>query len=71
MEKFADTIEKIGQAVIRGYQKIENGVVNGYRSVERGVVRGFETVTDDCVEVLFAKEGETGKEAKRRLARDR
>lgn len=69
MEKIADAIEKIGQAVTGGYQKIEDGVVSGYRKVENGAVRGFEAVTDKCVEVLFAKEGETVEEAKQRLSR--
>lgn len=56
MSKLANINEKIAQSVTDGYQKIENGVVSG-----------FGKVTDKCVEVLFAKEGETVEEAKTRL----
>lgn len=68
MAKIADTNEKIAQAVVDGYKKIENGVVGGYKKIENGVVDGFNKVADKCVEVLFAKEGETVEEAKNRLA---
>ena len=68
MKKTADVVEEMGQAVTSGYKKIENGVVSGYKRIETGAVTGFEKVTDKCVDVLFAKEGETAKEAKARLA---
>ena len=51
-----------------GFEKIENGVVSGYKKIEDGVVEGFGKVVDKCVEVLFAKEGETVEEAKQRLS---
>ena len=57
MKKIADVVEKMGQAVTNGYKKIENGAVTG-----------FEKVTDKCIDVLFAKEGETVEEAKTRLS---
>lgn len=69
MKKIADTVEKISQVVTDGYKKIENGATGGYKKIENGAVNGFEKVTDKCVEVLFAKEGETAKEAKERLAK--
>ena len=50
-----------------GFEKIENGVVSGYKKIEDGVVEGFGKVVDKCVEVLFAKDGETVEEAKARL----
>ena len=62
------TNEKITEKVIEGYKKIEDGVVNGYKKIEKGAVEGFEKVTDKCVEKLFAKEGETVEEAKKRLS---
>lgn len=68
MKKIADVVEKMGQAVTDGYKKIEDGVVSGYKRIENGAVTGFEKVTDKCVDVLFAKEGETVEEAKARLA---
>ncbi|MBQ8301004.1 MAG: hypothetical protein IJX57_03485 [Clostridia bacterium] len=58
---------KAGQAVVSGYKKIEDGVVDGYKKIENGVVEGFGKVTDKCVEKLFAKDGETVEDAKKRL----
>ncbi|MBQ7779429.1 MAG: hypothetical protein IJ404_02945 [Clostridia bacterium] len=50
------------------YKKIEDGVVGGYKKIENGVVEGFGKVTDKCVEKLFAKEGESVEDAKKRLS---
>ena len=69
MAKFADQMEKISNGVVEGYQKIENGVVTGYKKIETGAVEGFGKVVDKCVEVLFAKEGESVEDAKKRLNR--
>jgi len=60
--------EKIENGVVSGYKKIEDGVVTGYKKVEEGVVEGFGKVVDKCVEVLFAKEGESVEDAKARLS---
>ena len=68
MRKFANIVEEMGQAVTNGYKKIENGVVSGYQKVENGAVTGFEKVSDKCIDILFAKDGETVDEAKARLA---
>lgn len=68
MSKFVETNGKIAEKVVEGYQKIETGVVTGYKKMEKGIVDGFEKVTDQCVKVLFAKEGETIPEAKARLS---
>lgn len=57
MSKFAEANEKIAEKVVEGYKKIENGVVEG-----------FGKVTDKCVEALFAKEGESVEDAKKRLS---
>ena len=62
---------KIGDAVVDGYKKIEEGVVEGYKKIETGVVEGFGKVTDKCVEKLFAKEGESVEDAKKRLRDDK
>ena len=69
MAKIAAQLEKISEGVIGGYKKIEDGVVGGYRKIETGAVEGFGKVVDKCVDVLFAKEGETVEEAKARLNR--
>ncbi len=69
MSKLADTNEKIAEVVVEGYKKIEDGFVGGYKKIENGAVEGFTKVMDKCVEVLFAKEGETVEEAKKRLSR--
>ena len=68
MKKFADHIENIAEAVTEGYTKIEDGVVGGYKKIESGAVEGFGKVVDKCVEVLFAKEGESVEDAKARLS---
>ena len=70
MAKFADHMEKIAGGVAEGYKKIEDGVVGGYKKIEDGVVEGFGKVTDKCVEVLFAKDGESVEDAKKRLSGD-
>ncbi len=67
MAKIADHIEKISQGVTEGYKKIEDGVVGGYKKIETGAVEGFGKVVDKCVEVLFAKDGESVEDAKARL----
>ena len=67
MAKVADKIEKISETVTEGYQKIEDGVVAGYKKIETGAVEGFGKVVDKCVEVLFAREGESVEDAKKRL----
>ena len=59
--------QKIENAVVGGYKKIEQGVVDGYKKIETGAVEGFGKVVDKCVEVLFAKEGESVEDAKKRL----
>ena len=71
MAKFADHMEKIESGVVEGYKKIEDGVVTGYKKIETGVVDGFGKVVDKCVEVLFAKEGESVEDAKARLSGDK
>lgn len=68
MKKIADIADEMGQVVVRGYKKIENDVVSGYKKIENGAVTGFEKVTDKCIDVLFAKEGETVEEARARLS---
>jgi hypothetical protein len=58
MIKIANMVEKMGETVTDGYKKIENGAVEG-----------FGKVVDKCVEVLFAKDGESVEDAKKRLNR--
>lgn len=71
MSKFVEANEKIAEGVVKGYKKIEDGVVGGYKKIETGVVEGFGKVTDKCVEVLFAKDGESMEDAKKRLSGDK
>lgn len=71
MSKFVEANEKIAEGVVKGYKKIEDGVVGSYKKIETGVVEGFGKVTDKCVEVLFAKEGESVEDAKKRLSGDK
>ena len=71
MSKFVEANGKIAEGVVKGYKKIEGGVVGGYKKIETGVVEGFGKVTDKCVEVLFAKDGESVEDAKKRLSGDK
>ena len=71
MSKIAENNEKIAEKVVEGYKKIETGVVDGYKKIETGAVNGFGKVVDKCVEVLFAKEGESVEDAKKRLSGDK
>ena len=71
MSKFVEVNEKIAEGVVKGYKKIEDGVVGGYKKIETGVVEGVGKVTDKCVEVLFAKDGESVEDAKKRLSGDK
>lgn len=71
MSKFVEVNEKIAEGVVKGYKKIEDGVVGGYKKIETGVVEGFGKAADKCVEVLFAKEGESVEDAKKRLSGDK
>ena len=64
----AEGYKKIEDGVVEGYKKIEDGVVGGYKKLETGVVEGFGKVTDKCVEKIFAKEGESVEDAKKRLS---
>lgn len=71
MSKLVEANEKIAEGVVEGYRKIEDGVVGGYKKIETGVVEGFGRVTDKCVEVLFAKDGESVADARKRLSGDK
>ncbi len=71
MSKFVQANEKIAEAVAAGYKKIETGVVEGYKKIETGAVEGFAKITDKCVKKLFAKEGESVEDAKKRLSGDK
>ena len=68
VEEVTPVYKKIEEGVVTGYKKIEDGVVGGYKKIEEGVVEGFGKVVDKCVEKLFAKEGESVEEAKKRLS---
>lgn len=64
MSKFIKTRELI----VKGYKKIEQCFVGGYKKIETGAVSGFGKVVNRCVKVLFAKEGESVEDAKKRLS---
>ena len=66
----AEAAELTAAGVVSGYKKIETGVVEGYKKLETGIVEGFGKITDKCVEVLFAREGESVEQAKERLSRN-
>ena len=67
MNKLVQINERIAETVVEGYKKIEEGVVGGYKKIEDGVVSGVTKMTDKCVEKLFAREGESIEDARKRL----
>ncbi len=70
-EGVTEGFKKIEDGVVGGYKAIENGVVGGYKKMESGVVNAFNKVSEKCVETLFAREGESVEEAKKRLSKKR
>jgi len=48
--------------------KIGEAVAEGYKKIETGAVEGFTKVSDGFVEKLFAREGESVEDAKKRLS---
>lgn len=70
MEKLMDKTERIAKIVTKGYEKLETGVVGGYERMQTGIVRGFTRLMDRCVQVLFAKQGESVEAAKTRLRKE-
>lgn len=67
MVKLADQIARISGRLTTCYRSVEHGVVSGYKAVESSAVGIFTRVSDKCVEVLFAKQGESVEAAKARL----
>lgn len=67
-EGISGSYQKIEDAVVGGYKKIEDGVVGGYKKIEDSVVEGFSKVTDKFVGKLFAREGESVEDARKRLS---
>ena len=70
MSGFVEVNEKIAESAVKGYKKIEDSVVSGYKKIEAGVVEDFVKITDKCVEALFAKNGESVEDAKKRLSKN-
>ena len=54
--------------IVKANEKIAKTVTEGYKKIEDGVVEGFNKVSDKFVEKLFAKEGESIEDAKKRLS---
>lgn len=71
MSKFVEANERIAEKVVEGYKKIEDGVTNGYKKIEKGAVDGFNKMNDKIIEKVFAKDGETAEDAKKRLLGDK
>ena len=55
--------------MIMSNKKMTQGIADGYKKIENGAVVGFGKVVDKCVEVLFAREGESVEDAKARLSK--
>ena len=66
--KLVKANEKIAENVVGGYKKIEDTVVNGYKKIEDTFVGGYKRIEDKFVDEFLTRDGETGEEAKQRLA---
>ncbi len=66
--KLVKANERIAEGVVGGYKKIEEGVVGGYKKIEKGAMGGFNRIVDQFVDNFLAKEGESVKDARKRLA---
>ena len=64
----AGAYQKIEDGVVGGYKNIEDAVVGGYKKIEDAVVGGYKKMNDKFVEKLFAREGESVEDAKKRLS---
>ena len=69
--KIVKANEKIAGAVESGYKTIEKGVVKGYKKVEESVVKGYTKIEDKFVEKYLTRDGESVKEAKERLKKEK
>lgn len=63
----ADACKAVEQGVVDTYQKIEDGVVGTYKKVEAGAVDTYAKVENFFVGKLFARDGESVEDAKKRL----
>jgi len=61
---------RITDDVIEDFKKIEDGVVGGYKKIEEGIVGAYKRVEDKFVATFLTHEGETVKDAKKRLAEE-
>lgn len=65
--KIINANKKIADGVVDGYKKIEKGVVDGYKKIEKGVVSGYTKIEDKFVDMYLTHDGESIKDAKKRL----
>ena len=54
--------------IVKASENIADAITGGYKKIEESVVEGFNKVSDKCIDVLFAKEGESVEDAKKRLS---
>ncbi len=61
------TCQTIEEKVVGTYKAVEASAVSGYKRVERGAVKAYIAVENFFVGKLFARDGETPEDAKKRL----
>lgn len=68
--KLIKTNARVAKSVVSSYKKIEEGVVGGYKKVEEGAVGNFNKMVDKFVDSFLTKEGESVKDARKRLSEE-
>lgn len=68
--KHIKTNQKIAEKAVDTFGKIEAAAVGGYAQIESAVMEGYTRIEDAFVDRILAKDGETVKDAKKRLKRE-
>lgn len=53
--------------IVKAGKKIEEKVTGGYKKIETAVVGGYTKIEDKFIDAFLTKDGESVKEAKKRL----
>lgn len=71
MSKFNEKNKKIEKTVVGTYKIIEKTVVGIYKNIETATVSTYKKIENKFVKAFLTKDGETTKEAKKRLRKKR
>ena len=68
--KLVKANEKIAEGVTKGYKRIEKDVVEGFNKMSDSIVKGYTKIEDKFVDQYLTKDGESIKDAKKRLKQE-